>query len=442
MTNFLSEIGLTTLYRCSGDVHIIILVRMLRLMAFGITTLILVVFLKETGMSDVNIGYFMTLTFLGDLVSSFVFSVLADGFGRRITLVFSCVLMALTGISFAVFNDPVILTAVAILGVLTPGGGEVGPFRSIEQSSLALLAPHEARSDVYAWYTFSGYFCLALGSFVCGAALDWLTVQGYTPLQSYKLVFWVYGLVAAVLGVLCLFLTKNMELEPKPAAAEPETTVESAQTTEQTQLIPGQKKKRRFVPELSSDVLAIVIKLSILFGLDAFALSLVQGTWLTYYIKHKFDVSSTTLGLIFFLSNNIAGFASLFSTTLTKRYGPVVTMVATHLPASSLLILLPLPASLVATLAILFVRASMQLMDVAPKHVFLATLVPPEHRTSVFAWTNIVKTTGLTFGPSITGYLTGLGVQWVAFVVGGSLKVTYDLGILGTFLAYNRHQEH
>lgn len=449
MGGFLSEIGLTTLFQCGADVHIIIVVRMLRLLAFGVSTLILVVFLHEIGMLDATIGYFMTATFLGDLVLSFVFSVLADGLGRRFTLVFSCVIMAATGFAFALLQNKAALAIVAIAGILTPGGGEVGPFRSIEQSLLASLAPHDARSDVYAWYTFSGFFCLALGAFLCGAALDWLQQHGVSPLGAYRVMFAGYGGVAVVSAVLCLFLSAKMELQPEQRPEqrrEAETTAEQpespVQPSETAPLLEQPREKRRLVPALNKDVLAIVVKLSVLFGLDAFALSLVQGTWLTYYIKHKFEVSPTTLGSIFFVSNNIAGFCSLLSTSLTKRYGPVVTMVATHLPALTLLILLPLPPSLSLTLAILFVRSSMQSMDVAPKHVFLATLVPPEHRTAVFAWTNIVKTMGLMFGPSITGYLTGIGIQWVAFVVGGSLKVGYDLSILGTFLAFNRHSEH
>lgn len=441
------EIGWTTLTQSGRDVILIILVRMFRLMAFGFTTLILVVFLKETGMSEATIGYFMTATFFGDLVSSFVFSVVADGLGRRFTLVLSSVLMAATGVVFAMSTNSTVLFLTAVVGILTPGGGEVGPFRSIEQSSLATLALHEARSDVYAWYTFLGFFCLALGSFLCGALLDWLTESGASNLASYQAVFWAYTALLITSMVLCLSLTSKMELAPKePEQADENDLTENQQalveTTEATALLAPPKRKWKLLPDLNTQILSIVIKLSVLFGLDAFASSLVQGSWLSYYIKHKFEVSATTLGSIFFVTNNIAGFASLFSTSLTKRYGPVATMVVTHLPASILLALLPIPRSLVVTLIILFVRASTQSMDVAPKHVFLATLVPPEFRTAVFAWTNIVKTMGLMFGPLIAGYLTGISLQWVTFVIGGSLKVTYDLGILATFMSYNRHHVH
>lgn len=444
------EIGFKTLLNSGLDVAIIIGIRMIRLLGFGATSLILVIFLKDLGMKEVDIGYFMTITFLGDLISSFLFSLAADGLGRKFTLVLSSAIMAVTGFAFAYFESPAVLTAVAVIGILTPGGGEVGPFRSIEQSSIASLVPFAARSDIYAWYTFLGTFCLALGSFVCGSLIDFLQGRGCSTLQSYRYAFLGYALLAVMSTVMCLFLTPKLEVgtikkptEETAAEVIADSADQSENAAETAALLPKQKRKRwLFLPDLNRSIMSVVLKISVLFGLDAFASSLVQGSWLTYYIKSKFDISPTTLGSIFFATYLIAGFASLLSTSLTKRWGAVVTMVVTHLPASTLLIFLPLPTSLTVTLAIMFVRASTQSMDVAPKHVFLATLVPEEFRTAVFGWTNIVKTLAQMFGPSIAGYLTGVGLQWLTFVIAGSLKVCYDLGILGTFLTYNRHQVH
>lgn len=417
------EIGLTTLSTAGADVGIIIFIRMIRLMGFGATSLILVLFLKELGMTEAAIGQFMTVTFFGDLVLLFLFSLAADKAGRRFTLLLSSAIMAATGAVFCACDNPLLLAVAATLGILTPGGGEVGPFRLIEQSAIASLAPHEARSDIYAWYTFLGTFCSAFGSFLCGAMVDRL--QEKSVLASYRAAFALYTAVSVLSFAACLFLSPKLELPKDP---------------EGDALLP--RPKLKWLPDLNRSIMTLVLKLSFLFGLDAFASSLVQGSWLTYYIKHKFDVSPTTLGSIFFVTYIIAGFTSLLSTPLTKRFGPVVTMVVTHLPASALLVVLPVPRSLTLTLAIMFVRASTQSMDVAPKHVFLATLVELQFRTAVFGWTNIVKTCSQMFGPSVAGYFTGADMQWLTFVMAGALKMAYDLGILGTFLMYNRHKEH
>lgn len=447
------EIGLTTILNSSKDVYFIILLRMIRLLGFGATSLILVFFLKELNIEEQLIGLFMTLTFVGDLVTSFLLSLAADTIGRRFTLILSSVIMTLTGLSFTFFNNYYVLSIIAILGILTPGGGEVGPFRSIEQSSIASLAPYNQRSDIYAWYTFSGTFCAALGSILCGALVDHVTKLQYSTLTSYKVAFFGYTVLSFISIILCFLISDKIEWTKKTDVLE--------QVDETTQLIPGdtdntarpeaaaeiqaqtaKKSKFQFLPDLHENIYSIVIKLSILFAIDSFASSLVSMSWQTYYVKQKFDISASFLGSVFFATGIISGVMSLLGTTFTKRLGAVVTMVVTHLPASILLALVPVPNSLAVTLAILAVRSSTQTMDVAPKHVFLATLVPDKDRTAVFGWVNVVKTLAQVIGPSIVGALTNRHLQWLTFVMAGSLKALYDVGILATFLAYNRHNQH
>ena len=67
-------------------------------------------------------------------------------------------------------------------------------------------------------------------------------------------------------------------------------------------------------------------------------------------------------------------------------------------------------------MGILVVRACTQTMDVAPKHVFLATLVSDSDRTAVFGFVNVVKTLAQVVGPSIVGVITQRGAQWISIV--------------------------
>jgi MFS family permease len=456
MSGFLSEIGFYNLVNSPKDVYVIILLRMLRLVGFGATSLILALYLRELSFDDEYIGLFMTLTFVGDLVSSFLLALVADQIGRRNVLVISSAAMVCTGVVFSTFQNRIALTAAAVIGILTPSGGEVGPFRSIEQSSIASLVPAEHRSDIYAWYTFLGTFCAALGSVLCGKLVDWAQLSlDHTLLDSYRLAFGGYTVLAVILVILSLTISSGIEVgTPVPttgvSVSSPNGGGETADAAEElTRLLPesAQPKKKKFsitslFPSLLRSIVDIVVKLSLLFALDSFASSLVSTSWQSYYIKQKFHISASVLGSVFFATGIVSGFTSLLSTSLTKRLGPVVTMVATHLPASILLAMVPLPSSLYVTMAILVVRASTQSMDVAPKHVFLATLVPDSQRTAVFGWVNVVKTLAQVIGPSVVGVLSQHGALWVSFIVAGSLKVTYDLGILGTFLAYNRHHQH
>lgn len=441
------EIGLLTLLGASRDIYIIILLRMIRLIGFGGTALVIVIYLKELKFHEEYIGLFMTLTFVGDLVSSFLLSLAADTKGKRNVLIFSSLCMLLTGAAFSWFKNAYVLTIVSIIGILTPSGGEVGPFRSVEQSSIATLAPPEHRSDIYAWYNFLGAFCAAFGAIFCGAMVDYSRRNwDYSVLESYRLVFIFYTFISCVHLVLSYCLTGGIEINPEDSKAPQDVNDETTRLleTESNQEEPEPVKRSKFniLPTLNKSTYALVLKLSILFGLDAFASSLVPGSWQSYYLKQKFNASASYLGSVFFITGIISSFMSLLSTPLTKRIGPVVTMVVTHLPSSILLALVPIPNTFEVTMGILVIRATTQSMDVAPKHVFLAAIVPPGERTSVFGFVNVVKTLAQVVGPTIVGIFTKNGIQWVTFSIAGCLKAIYDVGILATFLTFNRHQLH
>jgi hypothetical protein len=79
-------------------------------------------------------------------------------------------MMAGSGVVFAITGNYWILLAAAVLGVISPGcvletlcrhdftvlthgnsGSEIGPFRAIEESTLAQLITAEIRTDIFAW---------------------------------------------------------------------------------------------------------------------------------------------------------------------------------------------------------------------------------------------------------------------------------------------------
>lgn len=116
-------------------------------------------------------------------------------------------------------------------------------------------------------------------------------------------------------------------------------------------------------------------------------------------------------------------------------------MVFTHLPSSICLALIGIPNSFTLAVTLLVLRASTQSMDAAPRSAFLAAVVLPQERTAVMGIVNVVKTASQSLGPFITGLLIHHQLFWVAFLVAGSLKATYDLGLLVTFVNHQRHAD-
>lgn len=114
------------------DIYIILLSRFLRMYAYGGTALVLGIFLWTAGNKGAQIGTFMSLTLLGDAAISYVLTVMADKIGRRRVLRIGSLLMTLAGTVFAFSKNYWLLLAAAILGVISPGAHEVGPFRAVE----------------------------------------------------------------------------------------------------------------------------------------------------------------------------------------------------------------------------------------------------------------------------------------------------------------------
>jgi hypothetical protein len=75
-------------------------------------------------------------------------------------------------------------------------------------------------------------------------------------------------------------------------------------------------------------------------------------------------------------------------------------------------------------------------MDVAPRSAFLASVLPADKRTAIMGSINVVKTCSQSLGPFITGILANANLFWVSFVMAGSLKAIYDIGILISFLEH------
>jgi predicted MFS family arabinose efflux permease len=112
--------GLTTVRNSSRDVKCLFLQRFFRLFAYGTTFIILVHFLSSVGISDGHIGVFMTLTMLGDVVISFVLTLITDQVGRKKVLAAGAALMIASGVVFSISSTYWVLVLASVIGVISP----------------------------------------------------------------------------------------------------------------------------------------------------------------------------------------------------------------------------------------------------------------------------------------------------------------------------------
>ena len=343
-----------------------------------------------------------------------------------------------------------------ILTILS--GNEIGPFRAIEESTLAQLTPTAIRSDIFAWYTLLGSAGTACGTIICGWIVQKLLSLGsWTNVHAYRSIFWIYALLGLVKLGLSLLLSEACEPEPRkeeirdpfeldPVEAEGLLSDEEYSDNDSPKKEPIAQKpswsvKRSIWPEISSASRSILIKLCLLFAVDSFASGLVPLSWITYFFTRKFLLAEGILGTLFFVTNIFSSISNLVASSIAKRIGLIKTMVFTHLPSAIFLALIPLPSNAWLAMTFLVLRSSMSSMDQAPRQAFLAAAVLPSERTAVMGVVNVVKTLSQSAGPIATGWLAGANKFWIAFLVAGGLKASYDLAMLRLFLGYKSREE-
>ena len=387
----------------------------MRLFAYGALAVVLVVYLTSSGFSPSQTGLLLTLTLVGDTAVSLYLTTRADRLGRRRMLIVGAILMVAAGMTFAWTRDFLLLVVAGTIGVISPSGNEVGPFLPIEQAALAHVVPPESRTTVFAWYTLAGSLATAAGSLCGGVLSQGLQRTAATPLASYRVVVLLY----AVLGAVLAFLFTR--LSPATEVAAPEATP--------TRFGIGRSR-------------AVVLRLSGLFALDAFAGGFVIQSFAAYWFYLRFGVKPATLGMIFFWANVLAGVSALLATRLAARFGLVKTMVFTHLPSNVLLVLVPLMPNLPLAILVLLTRFSISQMDVPTRQSYVMAVVRPDERSAAAGITGVARTTGAAIAPVFAGWMFARpSLVSLPFFIAGTLKIVYDLLLYRGFVSAPERSE-
>lgn len=432
------ELGVSALTSASRDVHLILVTRTLRMFAYGSTTLILALYLASLQISDTLIGVFMALTLVGDVFISLLLTFVADALGRRKILLLGCVSMALSGVIFATSGNFWILLLAAVVGVISPSGNEIGPFRAVEESTVAHLVPAAQRSDIFAWYVVFGTLGTSLGTLVSGLSVSGLTGGGKDVVGAYRAVFWGYALLGCIKAGITFLLSEACEIEtPSPRPAREQGDEEEAETfLSQDQQPPppaAVKQSKWAMAQISPSTRFTLIKLSGLFSIDSLASGMASITLTSYYLSTKFGPPPSSLGTIMAVASLMSSIGNIAASSISKRIGFIHTMVFTHLPSAIFLAMMPAPHSLALTIFFIIGRATLASMDQAPKSAFLSAVVLPNERTAVMGALNTVKTAAQSAGPLLTGVLANNKHFGIAFVMAGFMKAGYDLGLLYWF---------
>jgi MFS family permease len=397
------------------DIALVFAARILRLFAYGFLSVALVLYLAAQGLADAQIGLVLTLTLLGDAGISFWLTTHADRVGRKRTLAIGALLMIGAGIVFALTNNLLILIIAAVLGVLSPSGNEIGPFLSVEQAGLTELLPNTRRTQVFAYYNLAGSFATALGALCGGLVAQALQNSGASALDSYRAVVLGYALLGVGLLAIIAFLSPAVEV--------------SAPSLNSSRLGLGSSRN-------------VVLGLSTLFALDAFAGGFIVQSFIAYWFHLKFGVDPAGLGALFFGANLFAGVSALAAARLAARFGLINTMVFTHIPSNILLLLVPLMPTFPLAAGLLLVRFSISQMDVPTRQSYTMAIVAPDERSAASGVTTIARSIGAAFAPVLAAPMLSVPLLFSApFLIAGGLKIVYDLLLYRQFVHHKPPEE-
>ena len=396
------------------DTRLILVMRGLRSLAYGLLAVLLGVALAGEGFTPVAIGALITVSLIGDMVGTYVIGLVADTWGRRRALALLSLLMATTGIIFGLVTSYPVLLVAAFFGTLGTSASETAPFLPIDQTMIAQVTTPEQRTSLFARYNLVASFSAAVGALAAG--LPGLLTRTGLPLASgVRLMFGVYAVLALIVAGLSLRLSSDVEAPlHRP--------------------MPVQSRRSRLVPPLHRSR-GIVLRLTALFSVDALAGGLVVQSLMALYFLQRFGVPLTTLSVLFFGANLLSALSFLAAVPLARRFGLLNTMVFTHLPSNVLLILVAFAPTFPIAATLLLLRQALSQMDVPTRQAYTMALVDPEERTAAASVTSLARSVGSSTSPVFSGLLLQgpLLMLGLPFILAGTLKAAYDLTLWSVF---------
>lgn len=391
------------------DGKLLISARIIRTFSYGFLSMILAIYLNLIGFDEILIGFILSATLANSIVFNLFSSFFADRIGRKKVLIIYAALMAVSGCVFLLTENYFALILAAFIGTINVTGSETGAFLSLEQAILPQTVKNiKKQNTVFALYNLIGTLAMAGGILLSSLPQIIQAHFGFSTMDSFKPLFLIYLLAGIAVTLIYFFFSKEIEIKK---------TLDSKTLT--SNLSPKSKK--------------IIFKMSSLFALDSFAGGFVIQSLVAFWFFTKFGVDLTTLSIIFSVAGVLTATSFFFAAKLADKIGLINTMVFTHIPSNILLILVAIAPSFHIALVLYLARMSLSQMDVPTRQAYIIAVVEENERTAAAGITNISRNIAQSISPSITGAI--IHSLWFSapFVIGGLLKIIYDVGIYANF---------
>jgi len=400
----------------SRDGKILLMSRIIRAIGYGFLSVVLAIYLSLLGLEEFRIGVILAGALLGGAMFTILASLLERRLGRRGMLILLAALMSVAGSVFLLTTNFVALLVAALIGTINATGTEVGPFLSIEQAIIPQTCDERRRTLAFALYNTGGSLATSVGALLSGLPSAIQRTLQLTLVDSFKPVFALYILIAGVTLLLYASLSGRVEASTPPQ---------------------GASRHRIFSPESRW----IVTRLSALFALDAFAGGFVIQSVVAYWFFARFEAPLEQLSVIFSTAGVLTALSFLAAARLAGKIGLINTMVFTHIPSNVLLMAVPLAPTFPLAIAFYLARMGLSQMDVPTRQSYTVAIVEPEERVAASGFTNTSRNVAQAVSPSIAGYALQFFSLSFPFVIGGVLKIFYDILLYAEFRGLKSPEE-
>ena len=372
--------------------------RAVRAFADGFASILLARYLQDLGFNAFQIGVIVTATLLGSAALTLWAGLRFARLGARSVLLASCGLMAFTGLGFSAVTRFVPLVIVGFIGTLNPSGGDVSLFLPMEQSVLADLTDEAERPHRFAVYNLGAALAVAAGALASSLPHRIAVAQHWDVVTVERRSFLIYVLTAAVAALIYRGLRNTT-----PAGGHRRAL----------------HKSRK-----------IVFRLSALFSLDAAGGGFAVNTLLVLYLDLRFGLSPGVIGATLAATGVLGAFSQLVAARIARRIGLVRTMVFTHLPANVFLILAGIVPTAPLAVTLLLMRSALSSMDIPARQALVMRLVDPDERAAAASVTAVPRSLATALTPALAGLLLDKTSFGWPLIIGGTMKVAYDILLL------------
>ena len=383
--------------RLPRDVVVVVIAKTARTFAYGFLGITLPVYFSDLGLGAAGIGFAISLTLAGGAILTWAIRRPAERFGTRAALLMLAALNGVSAVLLLVATVPVVAIVAAMVGNVAVTTTETGPFQAIEQVVVTRAVSVRRRTMALSVYNLVGYVAAA-----GGAAL-------VSVLPAYRPLFVIFLLMAGVQCVAYAVLPRGVTVSTRPA---------------------GGVVSR-----------PLIRKLAALFALDAFAGGFVLQSLVAYFLHTRFDLSLEALGTIFFAVQIVTALSLLLAVRVAAWIGLLPTMVLSHLISNVVLIAIAVAPTAPVAVVLLLIRHMLSQMDVPTRQAYVMAVVHDSEREAAATTTNLARTVAQAITPMLTGWVMQTVALSAPFVLGGVLKIVYDVLVYATFRSVPLREE-